>query len=128
MKFELAKAVGAAATWALAKVAHRPAANFPGKAGLVVDPNLIAHLKPRVSEGTIVVVGTNGKTTVTNLLADVLEAYGKTVACNRTGANLDSGVASALLHAHPPIGACSRATSCGWPRSCPNCSPISSFC
>ena len=99
MKFELAKAVGAAATWALAKVAHRPAANFPGKAGLVVDPNLIAHLKPRVSEGTIVVVGTNGKTTVTNLLADVLEAYGKTVACNRTGANLDSGVASALLHA-----------------------------
>ncbi len=99
MRFGLAKTVGAVATWALANVAHRPAANFPGKAGLVVDPNLITHLKPRVSEGTIVVVGTNGKTTVTNLLADALEASGKTVACNRTGANLDSGVASALLHA-----------------------------
>lgn len=99
MRFGLAKTVGAVATWALANVAHRPAANFPGKAGLVVDPDLITHLKPRVSEGTVVVVGTNGKTTVTNLLADALEASGKTVACNRTGANLDSGVASALLHA-----------------------------
>lgn len=99
MRFGLAKTVGTVATWALKRVFRRPAANFPGKAGLVVDPDLIAHLKPRVSEGTVVVVGTNGKTTVTNLLADALEASGKTVACNRTGANLDSGVASALLHA-----------------------------
>lgn len=42
-------------------------------------------------------VGTNGKTTVTNLLADVVEASGQSVLCNRTGANLDSGIASALL-------------------------------
>ena len=42
-------------------------------------------------------VGTNGKTTTTNLLADVIEASGKTVVCNRTGANLDSGVATSLL-------------------------------
>ena len=47
------------------------------------------------------VVGTNGKTTVTNLLADILEQAGQRVVCNRTGANLDSGVATALLHAKP---------------------------
>lgn len=46
----------------------------------------------------MLVVGTNGKTTCTNLLADSLERAGETVVCNRTGANLDSGVATALLH------------------------------
>ena len=41
------------------------------------------------------------KTTVTNLLADALELAGQRVVCNRTGANLDSGVATSLLHAGP---------------------------
>lgn len=66
----------------------------------MVDPDLIGDLRSRLREGSIVVVGTNGKTTVTNLLADSLEMAGRQVACNRTGANLDSGVASALLKVH----------------------------
>ena len=99
MRFEIARATGALSTWALRDVLHRPAANFPGKIGLYLDPQLIADLRVRIREGSIVVVGTNGKTTVTNLLADAFEASGKTVACNRTGANLDSGVATALLQA-----------------------------
>ena len=97
LKQDIAQAVGAASTWALKDVLHRPAANFPGKVGLYVDPELISDLRPRLRDGSIVVVGTNGKTTVTNLLADALEASGKAVVCNRTGANLDSGVATALL-------------------------------
>lgn len=100
MRFEIARATGALSTWALRDVLHRPAANFPGKIGLYVDPQLIADLRTRIREGSVVVVGTNGKTTVTNLLADAFEAAGKTVACNRTGANLDSGVATALLQAY----------------------------
>ena len=98
MRFEIAQAASALSTWALRDVLGRPAANFPGKAALYIDPDLIAELKPRLSEGSIVVVGTNGKTTVTNLLADAFEAAGKSVACNRTGANLDSGLATSLLH------------------------------
>ena len=97
-RFTGAKAIGAISTWALTHVFHRPAANFPGKIGLYVDPAFIANLRTRLREGSVVVVGTNGKTTVTNLLANAFEAAGKTVACNRTGANLDSGVATALLH------------------------------
>ena len=99
LRLKLAEAIGAGTTWTLKRVFHRPAANFPGKAGLVADPQLIADLSPRLREGSVVVAGTNGKTTVTNLLADALEAAGKMVACNRTGANLDSGVATELLHA-----------------------------
>ena len=78
---------------------RRPAANFPGKIALYVDPRLLANLRGKLTRGSIMVVGTNGKTTVTNLLADVLEGSGVRVVCNRTGANLDSGVSTALLHA-----------------------------
>ena len=101
IQFAAARAVSAVSTWGLKNVFHRPAANFPGKMALYVDPRLIADLRPKLRTGSFVVVGTNGKTTVTNLLADILEQAGQRVVCNRTGANLDSGVATALLHAKP---------------------------
>ncbi len=97
LRFGLAKVAGAVSTGILRGVFHRQAGNVPGKIGLRIDPQLIADLRPRISEGSIVVVGTNGKTTVTNLLADVVERAGKTVVCNRSGANLSSGVSSALM-------------------------------
>ncbi len=83
--------------WGLQHVAHRPGGNVPGVVGLKIEPRLIEKLRGRIHEGSVVVVGTNGKTTVTNLLADVMEQAGRSVLCNRTGANLDSGIASALL-------------------------------
>ena len=98
LRLELAQLTSALSTGILQRVFHRPAANFPGKIGLHLDPRLISDLRARIREGTVVVVGTNGKTTVTNLLADAFQAAGKDVVCNRTGANLDSGIASALLH------------------------------
>ena len=101
IQFAAARAVSAVSTWGLKNVFHRPAANFPGKMALYVDPRLIADLRPKLRKGSFVVVGTNGKTTVTNLLADALELAGQRVVCNRTGANLDSGVATSLLHAGP---------------------------
>ena len=100
IKRDIAQGVGAASTWALQHVFGRPAANFPGKVGLYIDPQLIGDLASCIHEGSVAVVGTNGKTTVTNLLADAFEAAGKSVVCNRTGANLDSGVATALMHTH----------------------------
>lgn len=98
LQFAAARAISTISTWGLKNVFHRPAANFPGKVALYVDPHLIGDLRTRLAKGSIAVVGTNGKTTVTNLLADVLEQAGERVVCNRTGANLDSGVATALLH------------------------------
>ena len=99
LQFAAARAVSAVSTWGLKHVFHRPAAIFPGKIALYADPRVIADLAPRLQKGSVCVVGTNGKTTVTNLLADALETAGQRVVCNRTGANLDSGVATALLHA-----------------------------
>lgn len=98
VRAQVAQAASAVLTWGLRHIARRPAANLPGIVGLKIDPQLICELRTRIHDGAIVVVGTNGKTTVTNLIADVLERAGLSVVCNRTGANLKSGVASALLH------------------------------
>lgn len=92
-----AKVISAVSTWGLKNVMRRPAANMPGKIALLVDPQIIAETSSKITTGSIMVVGTNGKTTVTNLLADAVERSGQTVACNRTGANLDSGIATTLL-------------------------------
>lgn len=96
-----AQAISAGSTGVLKHVFRRPAANFPGKIALYVDPAIIGDMAYKVGKGSVIVVGTNGKTTVTNMLADALEAAGEKVICNRTGANLDSGVATSLLHAKP---------------------------
>ena len=99
LRYAGARVISAASTWGLKHLFHRPAANFPGKVALYVDPRVIADARGKLERGSVVVVGTNGKTTVTNLLADVLECAGMSVVCNRTGANLDSGIATSLLHA-----------------------------
>jgi UDP-N-acetylmuramyl tripeptide synthase len=46
-----------------------------------------------------VVTGTNGKTTVSNLLAEALQGEGMRVASNRSGSNLAAGVAMTLIDA-----------------------------
>lgn len=93
----IARSASSVSTWGLRHVAKRPAANMPGKIALKLDPQIIAESMGKITEGSIVVVGTNGKTTITNMIADALERQGKTVACNRTGANLAYGVATTLL-------------------------------
>lgn len=88
-------------TWGLQHVAHRPGGNLPGKVAMKIDPQLVSELRDKIFGKSIVVVGTNGKTTVTNMLADCVVASGRSVLCNRTGANLKSGITSALLQAKP---------------------------
>ena len=101
LQLAMAKAAGNTLSWGLRKVARRPGGTLPGKVGLRIDPQFIADLRGKVRVGSVVVVGTNGKTSVTNLVADAFEAAGRTVICNRTGANMGPGVASALLQARP---------------------------
>lgn len=96
LRYTLAKAAGTASRWGLRRLG-RNAGNVPGKIARVIDPDVLSGLGRRCSEGSIITVGTNGKTSTNNLLADIFEAAGKTVVCNRSGANLTEGIASALL-------------------------------
>jgi UDP-N-acetylmuramyl tripeptide synthase len=78
-------------------VLHHSASQLPGRVALGIDPNLMGELAGKLRKGSIVVCGTNGKTTTNNVLASAIEAAGNTVLCNRAGANMAAGVTSALL-------------------------------
>ena len=124
LQFAAACGIGAVSTWGLKHVFHRPAANFPGKVALYVDPDVIAHLATRLREGSVVVVGTNGKTTTTNLLADVIEASGKTGwSATAPGRTWIPAWPRRCCSRRVPTGAYSRPTSCGWQGSFPVCRP-----
>lgn len=97
LRYGLANVIAKATEPVLKHVFRRPAANFPGKIALYVDPDILAHARNKASQGSVVICGTNGKTSVTNLVAGALANSEKTVICNNTGANLDSGIATSFI-------------------------------
>ena len=70
----------------------------PGKALWKLDPGAVDALARRLPEGTVVFSATNGKTTTTAMAAEILGGR-RRLAWNRAGANLLSGIASALVSA-----------------------------
>ena len=71
---------------------------IPGKLLAELDRGAIDRLASRLAGGTAVISATNGKTTTTAMTAEILRP-GHRLAHNAAGANLVSGVASALLAA-----------------------------
>lgn len=69
--------------------------SFPGMVANRVSPNLLSGIKypPLV----IAVTGTNGKTSTANLVAEILRANGMSVAHNTRGANMMSGITTAII-------------------------------
>jgi len=78
----------------------------PGKIALAICPDFLSKIgRPDMLIG---ITGTNGKTTVTNMLCDVFEAMGISPVSNREGANIDAGAATALIAAAGPGGRCRK--------------------
>ena len=75
----------------------KKSSSSPGEIALKICPDLIKGLNGCVSKGVIVTCGTNGKTTTNNLMCSALEAKGYKVLCNRLGANMLNGIATAFL-------------------------------
>ena len=71
---------------------------IPGRLLATLDPGAVDRLAARLTEGTAVVSATNGKTTTTAMVAEILRPS-RRLAHNAAGANLVSGIASALLAA-----------------------------
>ena len=71
---------------------------IPGKLLWKLDPGAIDRLAARLPRGAVLVSATNGKTTTAAMAAEIL-APRVALAHNASGANLVSGVASALLAA-----------------------------
>ena len=70
----------------------------PGKLLSKLDPGAVDRLAARLPQGSAVISATNGKTTTAAMVARILEPSVR-LAHNRAGANLVSGVASALVAA-----------------------------
>lgn len=69
----------------------------PGKVLLRIRPEAIQEMAGRLPMGSLVISATNGKTTTARLVAACMGAEGWRVLGNPAGANLLSGVATALL-------------------------------
>lgn len=68
----------------------------PGSIALRICPDLIKRLVKSVKYDVIATCGTNGKTTTNNMIYTALSNCGYRVVCNRLGANMLSGTATAF--------------------------------
>jgi len=70
---------------------------LPGLFVEKIDPSFIKRTLSELPQGIVVVSGTNGKTTTTKMVVELLQSQGLKVFTNRTGSNFTRGVAAALL-------------------------------
>ncbi|BBY45243.1 Mur ligase family protein [Mycolicibacterium celeriflavum] len=92
----VALATGSAARWASRVTGRGAGAMIGGLVALALDKSLLCQLGQ--GRRTVVVTGTNGKSTTTRMVAAALGTIGA-VATNDTGANMDAGLVAALAGA-----------------------------
>lgn len=94
--------------WLLVKLGR--GGSLPGNIGLKMDPQLLSRFK--MPKHVILVTGTNGKTTTSNLIVESLLASGMKVIGNRRGDNLREGIAPCFAQTVICIIASRRMQSC----------------
>jgi lipid II isoglutaminyl synthase (glutamine-hydrolysing) len=93
------------ATGALSRLSGRGGGTtLPGDVARAIDPTVLRKLTGDLTEGSIVITGTNGKTTTARLLTTIFEGMGNRVVSNRAGANLIFGATAAALRSAGPDG------------------------
>ena len=84
-------------TRAALRATGRGATTLPGLVALTLHPGVAGEIARRLPKGTVLVTGTNGKTTTSRMLADVVRLAGWRPVHNRSGSNLARGIATALV-------------------------------
>jgi UDP-N-acetylmuramyl tripeptide synthase len=80
----------------LCRLFRRSGTSLPGVIALKIHPQLLSVLAANY-ERIVAVTGTNGKTTTANLITHLLRSSGLSTASNYEGANMLSGVVTALI-------------------------------
>ena len=92
------------------RILGRGGTTLPGRAALRIEPGLSSALTARLAEGSLVITGTNGKTTTSALITGMLKEAGFSCIHNQSGSNMSWGVASALIGSTSwsayPVGDC----------------------
>lgn len=68
----------------------------PGLYALKIDPDLVKKLSKKIRYGSVLVSGTNGKTTTSRIISEILKNKFKVIH-NRQGSNLIRGIASTFV-------------------------------
>lgn len=77
------------------KITKHNGTNFPGIVAIKICPDFLKYVqKPK---RILAVTGTNGKTTISNLLRDLLDQLGVDALNNSMGSNIVTGIATALI-------------------------------
>jgi len=75
----------------------RGGTTLPGTVARKIGPKIVVQLATQLRRGVIAVTGTNGKTTTSQMLSAIFAAAAIQVTHNRAGANLTSGLTTAML-------------------------------
>ncbi len=81
----------------LGKLLGKKGSSSPGSIALKLYPRILSDLAGQVQHEIVVICGTNGKTTTSNLLDSLIKSTGKKVVCNNVGANMLPGVTCAFI-------------------------------
>lgn len=96
LRLAVALAASKASAGVIRRLGRGGGTSAPGLLAERLDPRLLTKLTDQLTHGAIVVAGTNGKTTTSRMIADILSTANKTVVHNRSGSNLVRGVVSAF--------------------------------
>ena len=97
MKFIIALWLGKFINLLINVIDKRRGSNFSGEKAMKLDKQMVAHFKGIDPSKVLFITGTNGKSTTNNLINHILKQQGMKVVSNLEGANLLTGVATALL-------------------------------
>jgi UDP-N-acetylmuramyl tripeptide synthase len=97
LRYYTAVLAGKTASFILKKVLKGEASAMPGKVAMQIYPNILQVVDQRCQK-KILVTGTNGKTTTTNLLHHIIKSQGLRVLSNLRGANMPQGLVSSFLN------------------------------
>lgn len=95
--FWISSLIGKMVVWATRHLGGGHGSALPG---LIVErlcPGFLSRLMKQLPDGVVLVSGTNGKTTTTKIIVDLLRADGYRVFTNPSGSNYTRGVISAAL-------------------------------
>jgi len=81
------------------RIAGNQGTNFPGRLARKIDPTILSEISRHISREIIIVTGTNGKTTTSNMIAEIFRENGCSYVHNRAGANMLSGITTAFIKA-----------------------------